>query len=303
MIRHLEHKAVDKAKWDRCIERSANSLIYAYSWYLDVVSPGWEALVLDDYTAVMPLTCRTKYGIRYLYQPFFTQQLGVFSPAETTEIQLREFLDAIPEKFRFIEINLNQSNTFPLTGIQVKKNLNHELELGRPYPELFRAYSENTRRNIRKAGKHELVLKKDAELAGIITLFRQNRGREVKELKARDYAVLSELVGVCRRRGRVQVWGVLSGRRLCAGAVFVSDGRRSIFLFSGLSAEGKEKGAMPFLIDHYIREYCGKDIILDFEGSNDRSLARFYKGFGSKECVYLQVRKNRLPRVIRWLKK
>ena len=32
----------------------------------------WDALVLDDYAAVMPLTWRRKYGTRYLYQPAFT---------------------------------------------------------------------------------------------------------------------------------------------------------------------------------------------------------------------------------------
>ncbi len=39
----------------------------------------WDALVLDDYQAVMPLTWRSKFGIRYLYQPAFTQQTGIFS--------------------------------------------------------------------------------------------------------------------------------------------------------------------------------------------------------------------------------
>jgi hypothetical protein len=61
------------------IARSFNGIVYAYSWYLDIVSPGWDALVKDDYKSVMPLTWRKKYGIKYLYQPFFTQQLGVFS--------------------------------------------------------------------------------------------------------------------------------------------------------------------------------------------------------------------------------
>jgi len=60
------------------MEQSVNSMVYGYSWYLTNVSPGWEGLVLDDYLAVMPLTCHRKYFIYYLSQPFFTQQLGVF---------------------------------------------------------------------------------------------------------------------------------------------------------------------------------------------------------------------------------
>ena len=76
-----------------------------------------------------------------------------------------------------------------------------------------------------------------------------------------------------------------------------------IFIFSGANEEAKEKGAMFFLLDSFIKENAQKNITLDFEGSNDENLARFYKGFGSKECVYLHLRRNRLPFFIKWLKK
>jgi hypothetical protein len=59
---------------------------------------------------------------------------------------------------------------------------------------------------------------------------------------------------------------------------------------------------MFFLIDKFIQEHAGEKIILDFEGSNLPGLARFYKGFGSDDFVYLQVRKNNLPKLVRWLK-
>jgi len=39
----------------------------------------WDALVLNDYEAVMPLTWNKKYGIHYLFQPFFCASLGVFA--------------------------------------------------------------------------------------------------------------------------------------------------------------------------------------------------------------------------------
>src|ERR1019366_1761696 len=98
MVKHISHSKINFKKWDNCIANSVNSAIYAYSWYLDIVSPGWEALVAADYKTVMPLTQNSKYGINYLRQPFFTQQLGVFSTSELTEAILTDFLTAIPEK-------------------------------------------------------------------------------------------------------------------------------------------------------------------------------------------------------------
>ena len=51
---------------------------------------------------------------------------------------------------------------------------------------------------------------------------------------------------------------------------------------------------MFLLIDEVIKEYSPGNLVLDFEGSNDASLARFYKGFGAKESSYLSLKINRL---------
>ena len=59
---------------------------------------------------------------------------------------------------------------------------------------------------------------------------------------------------------------------------------------------------MSFLIDSFIKNHSGENKVLDFEGSMDNNLARFYKSFGSEEIVYLQILKNKLPFFIRWLK-
>jgi hypothetical protein len=52
---------------------------------------------------------------------------------------------------------------------------------------------------------------------------------------------------------------------------------------------------MFFLVDEFIRDHSGQDLVLDFEGSSNPKLARFYMGFGSKECVFLQLKINRMP--------
>src|SRR5688572_30496222 len=127
MISYLKHNEIDKKKWDRCIDGSINTLIYAYSWYLDIVSPHWEALVEDDYESVMPLTGNKKYGIHYLYPPYFAQQLGIFFKDKKTEDELEKFIYAIPPHYKFIEINLNTQNFSQFPGYEIKKNTNIEL--------------------------------------------------------------------------------------------------------------------------------------------------------------------------------
>ena len=78
-IRFLNRGEIDLEKWDRCIQDAPNGIIYARSFYLDAMAKNWSALVSGDYDMVMPLTWNRKYGFRYLYQPAFTAQLGLFS--------------------------------------------------------------------------------------------------------------------------------------------------------------------------------------------------------------------------------
>ncbi len=108
MIHYISHKDINKGKWDECIAHSENSLVYAMSWFLDVVSPKWDALIYGDYEAVMPLPV-VKRGIKYISQPVFTQQLGVFAP-KLGGVDIDKFMKAIPRKFLFVRMNINEKN-------------------------------------------------------------------------------------------------------------------------------------------------------------------------------------------------
>ena len=67
-------------------------MVYAFSYYLNSMAKNWDALVLNDYDAVMPLTWNKKYGFYYLYQPFMSASLGVFGN-EPDAALLKSFLD------------------------------------------------------------------------------------------------------------------------------------------------------------------------------------------------------------------
>jgi hypothetical protein len=45
----------------------------------------------------------------------------------------------------------------------------------------------------------------------------------------------------------------------------------------------------------FIKEHAGQPLILDFEGSADLNVARFYKGFGASETGFSEILINRLP--------
>ncbi|MEI7500158.1 MAG: GNAT family N-acetyltransferase [Bacteroidota bacterium] len=299
MIHYLKHTGIDKNRWDDCINKSHNRRIYAFSWYLDLVCPGWEALVEDDYTSVFPLTGKRKWAISYLYQPFFAQQLGIFSPGPITEVQLNGFIKAIPSKFRFVEIHLNVKNNFKITEGELTQRLNHELDLAVMHEELKVGYSQNTRRNLRKAQEMEVALGRVIGADELICLFRENYGNREGKLKALHYDTIRKIINHCLALKTGYILGAFSDTGLLsAAAFFLFDQNRVYFLFAASSPEARENGAMFLLIDRFIAENAQKSLILDFEGGNDQNLGRFYKSFGALEVFYPSLRMNRLPIIV-----
>lgn len=299
MIKYLQRKHIDDIKWNNCINHAFNGNLYGYSWFLDIVAGEWDALVENDYERVFPLVRQRKFGISYIYQPFFTQQLGLYSTTKLDAEALSSFIKAIPSKFRQVEVNLNTLNKVEGLSVKVIPQLNHELDLIHSYEKIRQTYSDNLIRNLKKPVKAELTISKNIKPDDIIDLFRKNRGKEISHLHDKDYLKLKRIAYACMYKGIANIQGVYDRQnQLCAGAFFILSNNKAIFLFSGLSEEGRESGAMPFLIDNFIREHSGRHLTFDFDGSNDPNLARFYKSFGSKECVYQRVVIYRLPWVL-----
>lgn len=302
MIQLIEQKAIDRSKWNRCIYQAYNSRIYAYSWYLDMVAPNWCALVLHDYEAVMPIYIQKKWGISYCFQPIFTQQLGVFTAKLQTPQLLQAFINKLSSVCQLTDIHLNQNNLLPNPHPLIRNRLNHEMDLILPYKQLYKQYSKNNKRNIKKAEKNHLSALKTQRVEAVIDLFKHNKGKEVKQWGNATYKILSRLIYRALHLKQVEIWcAYTEDNNLCAGAFFLQDNRRHTFLFSGSNTLAKENGAMSFLIDQYIQRHSQQAIILDFEGSDNPNLARFYKGFGAQAIHYPQLFFNHMPWYAKWM--
>jgi hypothetical protein len=295
LIRYLKHNEIDPEKWDRCIQRSVNSMVYATTWYLDLVNGRWEGLVQNDYERVMPLTPGRKFGIDYLFQPPFTQQLGIFSQTHLTDEVVQNFLIAIPSRYRFIEINLNTHNKVKKADSCFTQWLTHELDLIGSYEDIRNGYSTNLKRNIKKAQAAKVSIVENVKPDDVVRVFRQNKGKQLANLKDSDYDLLRRMIYVMIYKRMAYVVGAYNETNdLCAGAFFVYSNKKVIFYFSATDEMAKASGAMPLLIDHFIRKHANAHITLDFEGSNDPNLARFYKSFGANEVTYPHYKINKL---------
>ncbi|MBU3928245.1 MAG: hypothetical protein KKB74_10605 [Bacteroidetes bacterium] len=297
-IRYLKNEEINKKKWDACITHAFNGNTYAYSWYLDIIHPNWSALVEEEYVRVMPLPVKQKYGVTYCYQPYFAQQLGVFSVSVLTPDIVTGFISKIPDFIKVIDMNLNSFSNPDSKKYTVDLSNNYMLDLIQEYPRLSAKYRSNTKRNLKTAEKSKLTLMKGVGHEEIITLFRNHRGRGMTKWRDEHYQTLSRLMYTAIYQGQGVTYGVYSERNeLISGAFFLNNKQKLVFLFSGTNAEGRSSSALTFLIDSVIKEYSPGKMILDFEGSNNVNLARFYAGFDAKLTHYYRLKLNRLSPV------
>ena len=301
-IRYIKNKDIDLLKWDACIRQSPNGLIYVYSWFLNIVSPGWEALVLGDYNAVMPLTHRRKWLISYLYQPVFCAEAGIFSICDIDAALMHCFLKMIPGKFRYVDICLNRSNLFKLTDYSFAERIDYVLPLQLSYEEIKAVYSDNHTRNIQKARKRSLIVE-EVPIQDAINLV-SNHIKNNPFKKDSDKPMFSQLFSRAQEKEGAICLGVRnSDRELLSSAVFFHAKQQWYYILAGSTEEGRRSGAAHLLIDAFIRQQAGTDSLLDFEGSDAESVAFFYRGFGSTKIHYPSLRMNRLPLWMRFFKR
>jgi len=290
MVHFLQNAEIDRVAWDKAITSSRQSLIYGMSWYLDLVSPGWCGLAEDGYTAVMPLTVKKKYGVSYLIQPLYTQQLGIFSGDFPAEEKISEFIAAIPLKFKYISLNLNFGNSSIPTIFSAGRNKDYVLNLENDYNSLIAAYSENTRRNLQKA--KNLTISFDGRLNDLTRLKAENTSENRINIPTKT---IQNFVSEVMNHDAGFICSGSFEDSVCASVFFLHFQKRIYYLIPVSNPTGKDKKAMFAIIDSVIRKFAGTPAILDFEGSNIPGIARFFEGFGAVNQQYPALKINNLP--------
>jgi len=261
----------------------------------------WDALVLNDYEAVMPLTWNKKYGFYYLYQPAFTASLGVFGKNLTKEI-IDDFVSMLPSKFKLVEISLNSGNIVGDSRPFSLLRSNYILHLNRSYEQLYKSYRDNHKRNITKTFQFGCRVSKEIAIDEIIQLNKEQL-QHVDGTKPEDYPNFKKLYELLKGRKQAEVYGIIDPKnKVLASAVFFFSHNRAYYIMVGNHPDGKTIGASHALIDAFIKDHAGQNLILDFEGSDIRNLAFFYSGFGATEEIYPALKINRLPFYVKWLK-
>ncbi len=296
-MQFVSNHYIDRQQWDECIDASPHGLIYAQSFYLDTMAPGWNALVGDAYEWVMPLTARKKYGIKYLYQPAFTQQLGVFAKQQSNQVPFNAIAKYLKNNFRFLEVNFNYATPVVLLpGFQNSAGTNFILPLQQGYAHINERYHSVLKKNLKKAQHAKLTCKPFNNHTKCIEEYAASYGGRMKHVTPTDFKNFNNICHQQHAQNQLVCRAVTNAQnQLMATAVILSDGKRLYNMMNTPTAEGRKVQANHFLIDAVIQEFAGQNLLFDFEGSDLPGVKSFYESFNAINQPYFMMKYDNLP--------
>jgi hypothetical protein len=286
-MKYVENKNINREKWDYLVSNSVNGFVYSTSNYLDIVCDNWDALIFDDYRVVMPLPYKKKYGIKYIIQPNFSQQLGIIYIEKPSVEIVCKFINFLRNSFLYFAVNLNFDNNNIKYAKYIEKT-NLILDLNNSFENISGKFNTNTKRNIikTKREKFELSINRDTKI--FINFFVANLIEKVSE---KTIEILENIISYSFKNNIGEIYSVLKNGELLSSVFILKSFDRHIYLAATSSNEGKKLRAMFYLLNSFIETNSGKKIILDFEGSDVDGVKRFYKGFGAYEQNYKHIYK------------
>lgn len=275
MLKFIKHKDIDRNRWDLMASNSQKA--YFSTWYLDAVSPGWDALVWGEYEHFMPLTYIKKYGVKIMIQPPFCQQTGVMNAGAGTEIEAK-FCKYVKRKF--IWSYWQGNSKMKLQGQKQKEN--YILQLKNEYKSIQEEYSHNHKKNIKKylrSGSYIKPIDQERSFEFIQEFARF-------EISNKSWDVLQRIMDYASKENKLECIASLNKELVEAVSVFIWEGQTVLHIASASNESGYEHSAQYGIIDFFITQNASRHIVLDFEGSSIESIAYFYQGFSAKKESY-----------------
>ena len=279
-INHILIPGEAAEDYDKCITASPNGAIYALSWYLDIVCPDWELIANRDFTTVMPLPVFRSMGRKTLIQPDYAFHLGVFSTSIPDPETIYRYLQAVPRNYKLRRLCLNKFN------IVMKKNARihnaAELDLISPYKQTRSRFSRVIKDRLNLAEENSISFVSNTSVNDLLMFSYRLDKLNKQKLKPNQISTLRLIASNAIRYRSAQLASAYDRtNNLCAIILFLIFNGRASILHAAANADGMKKGAIEFIIDHFIRENSEQNLVLSIDNPGDKYLLETLKNFGS----------------------
>lgn len=298
-ITRVSRQELHLSRYEKCLETAPGAPVYAWPWFLDIMAGKWEVLVWDDYRYVMPVAFRRKWGISYVYQPVFVQQLGIYPAAPPDET--RAFFTLLASLYPYIHYPSGYgAEEAEAAGFTIMEHHTRRLRLGTGYPSLAARFGDYITQNLKKATLNQITVSREFQPAVFFELQKVSRKIPVPADAWNRFRRLMEAT-LSDGRGLLLV-ARDPGKEAVAAAYFILWRDTAYYMAVCSGPRGRALRAGFALLDTFFRDHGHLPITFDFEGSSVEGVDRFFAAFGAESSPYYLFRLNRLPWPIRRIK-
>jgi GNAT acetyltransferase-like protein len=305
----LQRNEFDDEVWNDFVAASPQQYLYFYTWYLDAVCPGWQAIVVENkgkWVAVMPLPLQRKGPFRYAFQPHLTQFGGIiFGPQEEARHRQHHFLKtatrhalaALPRDLFALEVNLHPSVQYFLPfyweKFDVQPRFTYWLPVENDFDKMAVNFSSSVTNHLKKARKNGLTVEEDGSPENLVAIARRE-----KIFNLAEAATFHRVWQAAEKQGEaLLLTAKTASGEVVSVAAFIRDKNKMVFYAIAQDRRHKTSGANALLICEAIRQCCehGDIRYFDFEGSMLEGVEQYLRSFNPEAKVYLNVKRIKYP--------
>ena len=293
-MKYIKHKNIDPEKWDTLLKKVPFTPFYFLYSYLTTICK-WDAIIEEvdsEYNLVIPLPFKQKLWIKYLYQPFFCQQLGIISTSDQWKSRINEIEKIIKIEFSFGQVKWNTFNT-DNEYFKTKNKTNYILDLIPSFEEAQQKFNNNRKRILKRLANERYEINETENTASnidaTIDRFSKIFQTAIPEIGPSHYQVLKEGLHSISSACKIHVFEVKENDQVLASSLFVSFQGRIIYLLGFTENTYRKTAVHSLLFERLISKMSNSKKILDFEGGESSGIAQFYSSFGAQKEIYSEV--------------
>jgi len=278
--------------------------VFQKQWWLDAVAPGkWDMVKItngSEIVARMPYTIEKKMGLTALTQPLLTPVLGPWlkdtnaKPSKQLSSQkelIWGLLDQLPKHDLFSQsLHVSITNWLPFywKGFEQTTKYTYILDDLKDLDSVWNGFSEQARRNIRKAG-NKVRIRTDLDVGRFFELNTKTFQRQGRNPPyTRDF--IERVDEACAHEHARQIFFAEDASGNLHSAIYVLwDETAAYYLMGGEDPDFRNSEASSLLIWEAIQFVSKITKQFDFEGSMIQSIERFFRSFGAKQVPYFHI--------------
>lgn len=288
---HVGLQVIAKDAYRKWAETAEGLPLFMRTWWMDAVCAGkeWDAV------RHMPYLLRRRMGLRYILMPQQTQIGGYYiDRKETTDAalvaaEIDAHLMGLGLAYYYQHFPIDSPIPYELAkmGYTVRERVTYRIENMQDMDAVRRGYSENKRRQLKKASV--LTCDMDMEAAAFYRFHERSLKAQGKQISY-TWKFFDGLYAACAEHGAGQVVRVSDKEGNTHAAAFVVYDREACyFLIPAYDPQYGKSGAGALLVDACIRFAREHSRVFDFEGSMIPGVANHYRQFGSVARTYCSV--------------